>query len=104
MTYRIFRNQAPARSQSPLRQGARQGRAHLPRREMPVQAAMKEAEELVRQALGVIMKAYQPTTESIYDTAEFAVRRLTAFLGEQADLMDLHPDLSITLVYIGDHA
>ena len=69
-----------------------------------IQAAMKEAEELVRQALGVIMKAYQPTTESIYDTAEFAVRRLTAFLGEQADLMDLHPDLSITLVYIGDHA
>ena len=68
-----------------------------------IQIAMKSAEALVRQALGLIMKAYEPTTD-IYERAEYAVRHVTAFLGEQADLMDLHPDLSLTLSYIGDHA
>ena len=69
-----------------------------------IPTAIKDAEELVRQALGLLMKAYAPTTESIYERAEFAVRNLISFLGNQADLMDLHPDLSLTLVSIGDHA
>jgi hypothetical protein len=69
-----------------------------------IQPIMREAEDLVRQALGLIMKSHEPTTPSLYDRAEFAIRRLTSFLGDQADLMDLHPDLSLTLQDIGDNA
>src|SRR5262245_47092598 len=69
-----------------------------------IQTAMREAEDLVRQALGRIMKSYEPTTPSIHDRAEYAIRYLTLLLGDQADLMDLHPDLSLTLQHIGGNA